>query len=80
MYTAKSDTKNVRVDSKTEILTHKEGMLLQDPRLTDLVPELDSPWSVTMAMVWSNLIVQRDMSTLGIPQFVLSGSHESIGK
>ncbi|KAI8308909.1 hypothetical protein K4K59_009616 [Colletotrichum sp. SAR11_240] len=80
MYTAKLDTKNVSVGSKTEMLKHKEGMPLQDPRLTYLIPELGSSWSVTMVMMWSSLIVQRDMSTLGIPQFVLSGSHESIVK
>ncbi len=59
---------------------YKEGMRLADPRLMDFVDEFDSPWSVTMATIWPNLIVQREMNTLGIRQIVPTGPHEFIMK
>ena len=46
----------------------------------DFIDEFDSPWSVTMATIWPNLIVQREMNTLGIRQIVPTGPHEFIMK
>jgi anthranilate 1,2-dioxygenase large subunit len=46
----------------------------------DFVNEFDSPWSVTMATIWPNLIVQREMNTLGVRQIVPTGPHEFIMK
>ena len=46
----------------------------------DFIEEFDSPWSVTMATIWPNLIIQREMNTLGIRQIVPTGPHEFIMK
>lgn len=55
---------------------YKEGMALQDPRIMEFIEEFDSPWSVTMQTIWPNLIVQREMNTLGTRQIVPSGPNE----
>jgi len=55
-------------------------MTLREPRFMEFVREFDSPWSVTMATIWPNLIVQREMNTLGIRQIVPNGPHEFIMK
>jgi len=80
MASAKSDAKSLGADTKKEMRAYKEGMTLSDPRLMDFVEEFDSPWSVTMATIWPNLIVQREMNTLGIRQIVPTGPHEFIMK
>ena len=81
MASAKSDaSKSVDESSKKEMRAYKEGMTLHEPRFMDYVPEFDSPWSVTMATIWPNLIVQREMNTLGIRQIVPTGPHEFIMK
>lgn len=80
MASAKSDTKNLTDDKKKEMRAYKEGMTLQEPRFMDFIDEFDSPWSVTMATIWPNLIVQREMNTLGIRQIVPTGPHEFIMK
>ena len=80
MASAKSDAKNVSADAKKEMRAFKEGMTLREPRFMDFVEEFDSPWSVTMATIWPNLIVQREMNTLGIRQIVPTGPHEFIMK
>jgi len=80
MASAKSDGKAVSSDAKKEMRAYKEGMTLADPRFMDFVDEFDSPWSVTMATIWPNLIVQREMNTLGIRQIVPTGPHEFIMK
>jgi anthranilate 1,2-dioxygenase large subunit len=59
---------------------YRENMKLADPRMMNFVPELDSPWSVTMATIWPNLIIQREMNTLGIRHIVPNGPHEFIMK
>ena len=58
----------------------KEGMTLRETRMMDFVEEFASEWSVTMATIWPNLIVQREMNTLGIRQIVPTGPHEFIMK
>jgi apoptosis-inducing factor 3 len=80
MASAKSEAKAVSGDARKEMRSFKEGMTLRDPRLMDFVEEFDSPWSVTMATIWPNLIVQREMNTLGIRQIVPSSPHEFIMK
>jgi phenylpropionate dioxygenase-like ring-hydroxylating dioxygenase large terminal subunit len=79
MASAKSD-KAVAGDAKKEMRSFKEGMTLREKRLMDFVEEFDSEWSVTMATIWPNLIVQREMNTLGIRQIVPTGPHEFIMK
>ena len=80
MASAKSDGNAVASDTKKEMRAYKEGMKLADPRFMDFVNEFDSPWSVTMATIWPNLIVQREMNTLGVRQIVPTGPHEFIMK
>jgi len=80
MASAKSAPKSVGGDAKKEMRSFKEGFTLREPRLMDFVEEFDSPWSVTMATIWPNLIVQREMNTLGIRQIVPTGPHEFIMK
>jgi len=79
MASAKSDAA-VSADAKQEMRAYREGMTLHDPRLMDFIPEFDSPWSVTMATIWPNLVVQREMNTLGIRQIVPTGPNEFIMK
>src|SRR5262245_15996179 len=80
MASAKSDGKAVSSDAKKEMRAFKEGMTLRGPRFMDFIPEFDSPWSVTMSTIWPNLIVQREMNTLGVRQIVPTGPHEFIMK
>ncbi len=79
MCAAKSD-KKVAAENAKEMRAYKEGMTLADPRLMDFFDEFDSPWSVTMATIWPNLIIQREMNTLGIRQIVPTGPNEFIMK
>jgi anthranilate 1,2-dioxygenase large subunit len=77
MGSAKGDDKvNVDEASKKEMRAFHEGMKLNDGRLLDYVKEFDSPWSVTMMTIWPNLIVQRELNTLGTRQIVPHGPGE----
>ncbi len=76
MASAKSDACKLEDSKKKEMRAYKEGMTLQDPRIMDFIEEFDSPWSVTMQTIWPNLIVQREMNTLGTRQIVPSGPNE----
>lgn len=80
MASAKSDGKSVTSDTKKEMRAYREGMTLEEPRFMDFIDEFDSPWSVTMSTIWPNLIVQREMNTLGVRQLVPTGAHEFIMK
>jgi anthranilate 1,2-dioxygenase large subunit len=80
MASAKSDGKAVSSDAKKEMRAYREGMQLAEPRFMDFIDEFDSPWSVTMATIWPNLIIQREMNTLGVRQIVPTGPHELIMK
>jgi apoptosis-inducing factor 3 len=80
MASAKSDGKSVASDAKKEMRAYREGMTLEEPRFMDFIDEFNSPWSVTMSTVWPNLIVQREMNTLGVRQIVPTGPHEFIMK
>ncbi len=75
MASAKSD-KAVSDENKKEMRAYRDGMTLSDTRLMDFVAEFDSPWSVTMQVVWPNLIIQREMNTLGVRQIVPNGPDE----
>ena len=80
MASAKSDAKAISGDAKKEMRAFKEGMTLREARFMNFVEEFDSPWSVTMSTIWPNLIVQREMNTLGVRQIVPDGPHEFIMK
>jgi phenylpropionate dioxygenase-like ring-hydroxylating dioxygenase large terminal subunit len=80
MASARSDTDNLAADDKKEMRAYREGMTLREPRFMEFVREFDSPWSVTMSTIWPNLIVQREMNTLGIRQIIPNGPHEFIMK
>lgn len=75
MASAKSEN-TVSEENKAEMRAYRDGMVLEDPRLMDFIPEFDSPWSVTMQVVWPGLIVQREMNTLGVRQIVPNGPNE----
>lgn len=49
------------------------GMELEDPEFLKFVPEFDSPWTVTMQTIWPNLVVQRELNTLGVRHIVPRG-------
>ena len=80
MASAKSERKSISSDAKKEMRAYRDGMTLAEPRLMDFIEEFDSPWSVTMATIWPNLIIQREMNTLGVRQIVPTGPHEFIMK
>jgi anthranilate 1,2-dioxygenase large subunit len=80
MASAKSEGKSVSSDAKKEMRAYRESMTLAEPRFMDCIDEFDSPWSVTMVTIWPNLIIQREMNTLGVRQIVPTGPHEFIMK
>lgn len=73
MASAKGDDVGGKEESKAEMRKLDEEMVLQDGRVVQFVPEFDSPWTVTMQTVWPNLIVQRELNTLGVRQIVPRG-------
>lgn len=75
MASAKSEGA-VSDENKSQMRAYRDGMTLEDPRLMEFFPEFDSPWSVTMQVVWPGLIVQREMNTLGVRQIVPNGPNE----
>ncbi|WP_223464794.1 aromatic ring-hydroxylating dioxygenase subunit alpha [Pseudomonas sp. GL-RE-26] len=80
MASAKSEDKYAAVSdaNKAEMRSYHEGMRLLDERFLDYIKESDSPWSVTMQTIWPNLIVQREMNTLGVRQIVPNGPNSMI--
>lgn len=75
MASAKKEDKYAAVsdENRKEMRSYHEGMRLEDERFLEYVREFDSPWSVTMQTIWPNLIVQREMNTLGVRQIVPNG-------
>jgi anthranilate 1,2-dioxygenase large subunit len=75
MASAKSEDvyASVSADTRKEMRSFHEGMKLEDERLVQYIKEFDSPWSVTMQTIWPNLIVQREMNTLGVRHIVPNG-------
>ena len=80
MASAKPDNVAEALDeaTKSEMRAYREDFKLADGRFLDYVREFDSPWSVTMQTIWPNLIVQRELNTLGIRQIVPNGPHSQI--
>jgi anthranilate 1,2-dioxygenase large subunit len=77
MGSAKGDAAaTVDASAKTEMRSFSDTMKLNDGRLLDYVKEFQSPWSVTMQTIWPNLIVQRELNTLGVRQIVPHGPNE----
>lgn len=73
MASAKSEGRTVSAENKQEMRAYREGMELKEPRFMEFVEEFDSPWSVTMSTIWPNMIVQREMNTLGVRHIVPEG-------
>jgi anthranilate 1,2-dioxygenase large subunit len=71
-----ADKPTVDAESKAQMRAFSETMTLSDGRMLDYVREFDSPWSVTMQTIWPNLIVQRELNTLGVRQIVPNGPNE----
>lgn len=63
-------------ESKSQMRKFEEDYTLEDDRVVSYRPEFDSPWTVTMLTIWPNLIVQRELNTLGVRQIVPKGPHE----
>jgi anthranilate 1,2-dioxygenase large subunit len=76
MASAKPDKVTVDDESKAQMRAYSETMQLQDRRFLDYVREFDSPWSVTMQTIWPNLIIQRELNTLGVRHIVPKGPNE----
>jgi len=80
MASAKKEDKYAQIseENKKEMRAFHEGMRLRDERFLDFVREFDSPWSVTMQTIWPNMIVQREMNTLGVRHIVPNGPNSMI--
>ena len=74
MGSAKGD--QVDETDTSQMRAYRSDMRLRDPRIVDFVKEFDSPWSVTMLTIWPNMIVQRELNTLGTRQIVPRGPNE----
>ncbi len=70
---AKPDKPQVDEASKKEMRSYSDTMKLADGRMLEYVREFDSQWSVTMQTIWPNLIVQRELNTLGVRHIVPQG-------
>lgn len=68
----------VNPETKKEMRSFHEGLRLQDERFLNFVKEFNSPWSVTMTTIWPNLVVQREMNTLGVRQIIPNGPNSMI--
>jgi anthranilate 1,2-dioxygenase large subunit len=77
MASAKGDEEpEAKQESKGQMRAYREDMRLNDERILDYVREFNSPWSVTMQTIWPNLVVQRELNTLGVRHIVPKGPHE----
>lgn len=68
----------VNEETKKEMRSFNDGMRLRDERFLNFIKEFDSPWSVTMQTVWPNLVVQREMNTLGVRHIIPNGPNSMI--
>ena len=80
MASAKKDEKYAKLDetSKSQMRSFKDKLKLKDERFIDYFKEFDSKWSVTMQTIWPNLIVQREMNTLGVRHIVPNGPNSMV--
>jgi apoptosis-inducing factor 3 len=76
MASARPDKLEVEPEHRREMRAFHEGLELADPRILDYVREFASPWSVTMQTIWPNMVVQRELNTLGTRQIVPRGPGE----
>ena len=70
--------KEVAQETRDQMRSLRPDLKLADGRFLEFVREFDSPWSVTMQTIWPNLIVQRELNTLGIRHIVPNGPHSMI--
>ncbi len=68
----------VSADTKKEMRSFHDGLRLRDEGFLNFIKEFDSPWSVTMQTIWPNLIVQREMNTLGVRHIIPNGPNSMI--
>ena len=62
-------------DSKAEIRSFHAAMQLADPRVIQLIPEHDHPWTSNAITIWPNLILLRQTNILGLRHIVPAGPH-----
>ncbi|RAI44424.1 aromatic ring-hydroxylating oxygenase subunit alpha [Rhodoplanes roseus] len=62
--------------SKSEIRSFHAAMQLADPRVIQLIPEKDSPWTSNAITIWPNLILLRQTNILGARQIVPMGPNQ----
>ena len=60
-------------ESKSDIRSFHNKMQLADPRVIQLIPEKDSPWTSNAITIWPNLILLRQTNILGARQIVPMG-------
>ena len=70
--------KVVSAETQKEMRSYRADLILEDKRFLEFVREFDSPWSVTMQTIWPNLIVQRELNTLGVRQIIPNGPNSMI--
>jgi len=80
MASAKPEEKYATVspDDKSQMRSFDDNLRLRDERFLDFVREFKSPWSACMMTVWPNLIVQREMNTLGVRQIIPNGPNSMV--
>ena len=80
MASAKTEDKYAVVseENRKEMRSFNDGMRLEDERFLEFVKEFDSPWSVTMATIWPNFVIQREMNTLGVRHIIPNGPDSMI--
>jgi len=80
MGSAKTEDKYAVVseENRKEMRSFHDGLRLQDERFLEFVKEFDSPWSVTMATIWPNFVIQREMNTLGVRHIIPNGPDSMI--
>jgi|GEM_PF-10991 len=78
MASARADGDTVSSEARKEMRSYRDDFALDSSEFLELIPEFDSPWSVTMATIWPNLIVQRELNTLGVRQIVPNGPDEMV--
>jgi len=78
MASAKSEAGKVSEEDSKEMRAYNADLKLKAPEILDFDDEFDSRWSVTMMTLWPNLIVQREMNTLGVRQIVPNGPNEFV--
>ncbi len=80
MGSAKTEEKYAVVseENRKEMRSFNDGLRLQDERFLEFVKEFDSPWSVTMATIWPNFVIQREMNTLGVRHIIPNGPDSMI--